>query len=743
MATRKQIEDALIAADRAGNVEDARRLAQALRAMPPERISRPTAAGVALGDLLTANTLDEIAGLFGGTARTLAQAVTGDNAARRRTVEGLTRGAAVPTVGAGVVQPVATFVRGLSAAAEPQTRAALESQVRDVQQQARADRPATYYGAQIAGSLVPVLGQAGRAGQAARTAGAAGQALAAPTAREGARRLAQNVALGAGTGAVYAAGDAPEEDRLRAALTGGVIGGVAGPAISAATAPILASQPAQALGRAIAGAGERVGQVARGMMTRNPNVLGSNFGNIAGGPPIPPPPLAGPTPPTGPQQRAVRQLVRGMRADELTPQQLQAEAAALQAEGLGDVARVGTLGGPSMAETWRSFGLVRGPTRGMTETALEDIRSGVVTRMRDLGRRALNPSGRGRVETLQELAEQKRTQAAPLYRRADATPVAGNLAEEAAFVTQTNYGREALNRARSIAQAEGVTLPPAEGGAFNFASLRYVREGLDDMIGKEKDNFGRMSRAGNAMVQLRRRLDRALKDASPDLRQADKIFASASRQEEALLAGQRVFSKDADETASAIAAMSDVERAAYRRGVFQAVMDRVMGAGEAPTTDATRKIAGNALLRARLRPAFDTQEDFDSFMQSIKREVDFVERARAVDPNFGSTTIPKLMGLVDTFADMATGDPLSTIRRGVAQRVGTAAQELLGAGPANPQVNRAMGDILTRPVGQAADVQQMIMDEYLRQLATEEARRQTARGASTISGTQTGGMQNR
>ena len=735
MATRKQIEDALIAADRAGNVEDARRLAQALREMPPERMSRPAAAGLALGDLLTANTLDEVAGLFGGTARTLGQALRGDRAAQTRALTGLAMGSS-PAFGLGAIQ-------GLSAAAEPQARAEAEAQVRELQQQAREDRPATYYGAQIAGSLVPVLGQAGRAGQAARAAGAAGQAVAAPTAREGARRLAQNVALGAGTGALYAAGDAPEEDRLRAALTGGAIGGVAGPAIGALAAPVLASQPAQAVGRAIAGAGERVGQVARGMMTRNPNVLGSNFGNLAGGPPIPPPPLAGPTPPTGPQQRAVRQLVRGMRADEMTPQQLQAEAAALQTEGLGDVARVGTLGGPSMAETWRSFGLVRGPTRGMTETALEQIRSGVVDRMRDLGRRALNPSGRGRVETLQELADQKATQAAPLYRKADATPVSGDLLNEANFIAGTDYGREALRRARAIAQVDQVTLPPAEGGAFNFASLRYIREGLDDMIGKEKDAFGRLSTEGAAIVRLRQRLDKALKDASPDLKQADRIYAGAARQEEALLAGQRVFSKDAEETASDLAKMSEVERAAYRRGVFQAVMDRVMGAGDAPTTDATRKIAGNALLRARLRPAFDTQDEFDGFMQAIQREVDFVERARAVDPNFGSTTVPKLMGLIDTFADMASGDPLSPIRRGIAQRVGTAAQELLGAGPANPQVNRAMGDILTRPVGQAADVQQMIMDEYLRQLATEEARRQAARGASTIGGTQTGGMQNR
>ena len=54
MATRSQIESALIAADKAGNVEDARALADALKNMPVEKAQPPTTKSI-MFDAIDAN----------------------------------------------------------------------------------------------------------------------------------------------------------------------------------------------------------------------------------------------------------------------------------------------------------------------------------------------------------------------------------------------------------------------------------------------------------------------------------------------------------------------------------------------------------------------------------------------------------------------------------------------------------------------------------------------------------------
>jgi hypothetical protein len=530
--------------------------------------------------------------------------------------------------------------------------------------------------------------------------------------------LTRAVAGGAAGGAVGGAGET--EGSLRERLPGAAAGGVFG-----AVLPV-----------GFAGAG-KVARGVRGLVRSGLDVAGLT-------PDVTPTStLARWLLPQSAEERAQQVAARALERGGETAEQLAGRAAENPDYMLIDV------GGQGTQRLGRAVGTV--PSRGSQQLreALTQRQEGQSAR---LGAAIESRTGlrRGDLPALTEdIAREQAEAARPLYERAYQVDIKDPRILD---VLDTPQFAAAYNRGRRIAALEGIDLPnpfkTVEGKrvldrniTVPVQAIDYMKRGMDDLI-FSRSAGGKMAR-GEARA-LRQKLNSVLAmtdELVPEYGLARGVWAGGEREKEAAEFGTRLFgggttAPTPTQARRTLAAMSEGEKLAARRAAVDQVLLRLERAGD--THDATRKIAGNPLLRQRLDLLFDSKQQRDALVRDIQQE-------RLMGSSFnlfrgGSNTADKIQDVLD-LTGVNIGDLIETggsptallarsllsserpLRQGVNERVANALAPLLTA--QGPELERLLGQLdLTRQ-------QQAQWAEAIRRAqagATQTAARQTAGG---------------
>jgi hypothetical protein len=471
----------------------------------------------------------------------------------------------------------------------------------------RADRPLEAIGYEVGGAVVPALAAglfSGGAGGAA--VGAATAARLGPTA---ARIATSPVVRGAVTGAAsggvsgFGAGEGGFVERAGSAGQGALLGGALG-----GTVPVVA---------------QKVGQGVR--------TVADSFG-IGGA--------------SRAQTFAERKMLEALERDGLTPDEALKRLQDAQAMGVTDVTPA-DLGENMRGSAWRSQAIPN-PNRNAVVEQFAERQTGQAGQIADTASRLSGVKNTG-YTFIDDLDEQVRNEAAPLYREAYTGPQA--MLDPKPF--QPFMGRkvivDAYKKAIDLADIRGDgNMPPLanllRGNALPTEAAHQIKQGLDALIEAETDVMtGKMTTRGAALVKLKNEWNTAITSQNDAYKQANIQFADRARLRDAFTTGAKFSGMPEEELVRMVNKMTPAEREALKSGVITRVQELA-----SDTTDATnfvKTVFGSPKRRMALRLAFNDPKAFETFERFIKVQT---EKVRTQADVFGnSKTVQRQMAMAD------------------------------------------------------------------------------------------------
>lgn len=375
--------------------------------------------------------------------------------------------------------------------------------------QFRQESPITAIGSEMAGALVPGIGTAGAVsrfiGGAAGTAG----------------RIGRAALVGAGEGAVYGAGTAPEVEGIPgSAGIGAAIGGALG-----AAAP------------AVIEGGRAVAQIARG----------------------------GSRPSFGADFRIAQALARDGMAPEDIARRL------TNARRLGRPATLADVGGANVRRELETA--VQSPGAG-GDIAEQFLTARNREQLNRLSRDLVRGTGSKSEDVLTAIERTMKTRsdaAAPVYEKAMQFQAELNDQIVGAYnrVVSTPIGKQALPKARRILNVENFDEAPL------MQRLDAVKRGIDDVIDSARRKGERQ--IARSATRLKAELLEQADQANPTYRQAREIWEEGSSYLEAIDTGRGILSRNY--TSAALQrdwkALTDAEREAFRIGAVDSIITRM------------------------------------------------------------------------------------------------------------------------------------------------------------------------
>lgn len=332
-----------------------------------------------------------------------------------------------------------------------------------------------------------------------------------------------------------------------------------------------------------------------------------------------------------PEGVATNNLLRAMRLDGLTPDQVIAKTASM-----GPNAVLADAGGPNMLRL-ADNAVIKGGTAAQTA---QDV---LGTRAAERGSRVVgavqNATGQNGAiyDTIDGLIAQRSAEAGPLYDALKTIqPTEKQLAPLLPFI-QSPRGQAALKDGLQIlsdnalkngqafdpasiglVKAADGTLMPAPG-AQSFPVVQAVKEGLDDMVEGSRDLVsGKLpnTKSMNAVAGVRDAFTQAAKQSFPEYGAALQQWAGPSAARDAVLMGRRALNNDPEVTASIIQGMPDSQKEFFRQGVARALMDKV----EANPSASVASILRNGVLQKKIAAGFGNDAAFQTFIDTIEQE---------------------------------------------------------------------------------------------------------------------------
>lgn len=486
-----------------------------------------------------------------------------------------------------------------------------------------------------------------------------------PAASTALGRIGQATGTGAVAGGIVGAGEGEGlQERAQNAFGGTLLGGV--------------------VGGGIGGTIEGVAGLARGVQ----RALPANT------------PMMG----QSPQQRAIERVSRRLSNDSLTAEQTQRRIADMRRSG---VDRAGLLeSGPSMRGLGRVVRDQPGAMVGNTGRSFDDF---IETRMQDM------PGAiRGQLddafipqsyrltfpdEVVGQYETAVRRQAGPFFQQVRGAVSGQNRTLQQ--LLRTPSGQRAFRQAALVARDRGMPFIDVydETGRLlddmpdldiNF--LHLVRQQLDDMSGVATRQGAPRGTSGIASV--RQRLDRIMKDASPELRQADQFYSTLMRGSEGARIGQRFDTIGTARTLREWVRTATPEQLMLAR--IQAA-NRLGGRIQDMANPTTQLRAGGNRLEA-IRALFGSQSAADDFVRHIEAQREIARTMQEVSG--GSMTSRNLaqqdyegMQLVaEGLGDFASGGGglLTVLRQSAARLI-----RRMPFGRMGDAERRALIDILT------------------------------------------------
>jgi len=433
--------------------------------------------------------------------------------------------------------------------------------------------PKTALGTEIAGglpyALLPFLGTA-RYAQMAREAS--------PLVRAGVTAGASAV-TGALTGALGGAGAAGVGERMAGAQAGGTLGGIVGGAAPAVT-------------RGIGAAGSRVVDVTSGIpvVQQVGKAVGLATGQTVDA-----------------ANRAKAKLLEAMYRDKVSPADLEKMiAAATKPVGIVDVA-------------------------GENVRSLADVAQKYPSEARQAAKLALEERGAGQAERIQAdiskylggftdpfeytnaIAQRQKQLSSPLYQKAYAY---GEVTDPAVlkFLELPQF-KKAAKEAQELLAAEGrsvdMSMPTVE-------VLDQVKRGLDVLIKRETDPFGKMTDLGRIYKNKKNEFLSELDSAVPDFGKARAAFAGEAELLDATKLGKDFYKQTATEANRTFAKLSPSEQEAYKVGALDAVKEKIQTAKD--TADIRKRIFGSPAERNRVSSLFPDDATFKQFEKDMMTE---------------------------------------------------------------------------------------------------------------------------
>jgi hypothetical protein len=433
--------------------------------------------------------------------------------------------------------------------------------------------PKTALGTEIVGglpyALLPFLGTA-RYAQMAREAS--------PLVRAGVTAGASAV-TGALTGALGGAGAAGVGERMAGAQAGGTLGGIVGGAAPAVT-------------RGIGAAGSRVVDVTSGIpvVQQVGKAVGLATGQTVDA-----------------ANRAKAKLLEAMYRDKVSPADLEKMiAAATKPIGIVDVA-------------------------GENVRSLADVAQKYPSEARQAAKLALEERGAGQAERIQAdiskylggftdpfeytnaIAQRQKQLSSPLYQKAYAY---GEVTDPAVlkFLELPQF-KTAAKEAQALLAAEGRTVDMSRP---TVETLDNIKRGLDALIEKETDSFGKVSKLGQIYKTKKNEFLSELDSAVPDFGRARAAFAGEAELLDATKLGKDFYKQTATEANRTFAKLSPSEQEAYKVGALDAVKEKIQTAKD--TADIRKRIFGSPAERNRVSSLFPDDATFKQFEKDMMTE---------------------------------------------------------------------------------------------------------------------------
>jgi hypothetical protein len=433
--------------------------------------------------------------------------------------------------------------------------------------------PKTALATEIAGglpyALLPFLGTAKYA-QMAKDA--------APLVRAGVTAGASAV-TGALTGALGGAGAAGVGERMAGAQAGGALGGIVGGAAPAVT-------------KGIGMAGGKVVDVTSGIPVVQQ--VGKAVG-LATGQTI------------DAANRAKAKLLEAMYRDKVSPADLEKMIqAATKPVGIVDIAGENVKSLADVAQKYPS------EARQAAKLALEERGAGQAGRIQGDISKYLG-GFTDPFEYTAAIAQRQKQVSSPLYQKAYSY---GEVTEPSVlkFLELPQF-KTAAKEAQALLAAEGRTVDMSRP---TVETLDNIKRGLDVLIEKETDSFGKVSKLGNIYKNKKNEFLSELDTAVPDFGKARAAFAGEAELLDATKLGQDFYKQTAAEASRTFAKLSPSEQEAYKVGALDAVKTKIQTAKD--TADIRKRIFGSPEERQRVSSLFPDDATFKQFEKDMMTE---------------------------------------------------------------------------------------------------------------------------
>lgn len=418
-------------------------------------------------------------------------------------------------------------------------------------------------------ALLPFLGTAKYAQMAKE---------AAPLVRAGVTAGASAV-TGALTGALGGAGAAGVGERMAGAQAGGTLGGIVGGAAPAVT-------------KGIGAVGGKVVDVTSGIpvVQQVGKAVGLATGQTVDA-----------------ANRAKAKLLEAMYRDKVSPADLEKMiAAATKPVGIVDIAGENV---KSLADVVQKY---PSTARQTAKTALEERAAGQGERIQaDISKYLggfTDP-----FEYTNAIAQRQKQLSSPLYQKAYAY---GEVTDPAVlkFLELPQF-KKAAKEAQELLAAEGrsvdMSMPTVE-------VLDQVKRGLDVLIKRETDPFGKMTDLGRIYKNKKNEFLAELDSAVPDFGKARAAFAGEAELLDATKLGKDFYKQTAAEANRTFAKLSPSEQEAYKVGALDAVKEKIQTAKD--TADIRKRIFGSPAERNRVSSLFPDDATFKQFEKDMMTE---------------------------------------------------------------------------------------------------------------------------
>lgn len=161
---------------------------------------------------------------------------------------------------------------------------------------------------------------------------------------------------------------------------------------------------------------------------------------------------------------------------------------------------------------------------------------------------------------------------------------------------------------------------PMVASVPNMRTLDAGKKGLDAIIQDERDPItGRLTQRGRAVEMVRQRYLGELDSINPYYKDARDAWAGPSASMDAIRWGRTLFNRNPEEIGEDFGKLSSANKDFARLGVADAVKEGISDKGaNAPQIKALVKTPSGG--RNKIRPLFDSDQDFNRFMDSVVSE---------------------------------------------------------------------------------------------------------------------------